>query len=204
VVGCAVPMDFYEVVAKRRSIRKFKEEPVPEKLLNKVLEAGRWAPSAGNSQPWGFILVTDADVKKNIANVCTEFSRKAWVEFCPERARYLAARGGSWDKSGMAKIPVLIVVCCEVPERMREELILGSAWAAIENMLLAATAEGLGSCIYTFYDMEEENMIKEILHVPEKYRIAGMIQLGYSAVDLPAPSRKTLNEIVFYQHFQHS
>ena len=202
--GCAVPVDFYEVVVKRRSIRKFKEEPVPEKLLNKVLEAGRWAPSAGNTQPWRFILVTDADVKKNIANVSTEFSRKAWAEFSPERARYLAARGGSWDKSGMAKIPVLVVVCYEVPERMREELILGSAWAAIENMLLAATAEGLGSCIYTFYDMEEEKRLKEILHVPEKYRLAGMIQLGYSAVDSPAPSRKTLNEIVFYQHFQHS
>ena len=202
--GCAVPVDFYEVVVKRRSIRKFKEEPVPEKLLNKVLEAGRWAPSAGNTQPWRFILVTDADVKKNIANVSTEFSRKAWAEFSPEHARYLAARGGSWDKSGMAKIPVLVVVCYEVPERMREELILGSAWAAIENMLLAATAEGLGSCIYTFYDMEEENMIKEILHVPEKYRIAGMIQLGYSAAEPPVPLRKTLNGMVFYQHFQRS
>jgi len=197
-------MDFYEVVVKRRSIRKFKEEPVPEKLLNKVLEAGRWAPSAGNTQPWRFILVTDADVKKNIANFSTEFSRKAWAEFSPERARYLAAQGGSWDKSGMAKIPVLVVVCYEVPERMREELILGSAWAAIENMLLAATAEGLGSCIYTFYDMEEENMIKEILHVPEKYRIAGMIQLGYSAAEPPVPLRKTLNGMVFYQHFQRS
>ena len=197
-------MDFYEVVVKRRSIRKFKEEPVPEKLLNKVLEAGRWAPSAGNTQPWRFILVTDADVKKNIANVSTEFSRKAWAEFSPERARYLAAQGGSWDKSGMAKIPVLVVVCYEVPERMREELILGSAWAAIENMLLAATAEGLGSCIYTFYDMEEENMIKEILHVPEKYRIAGMIQLGYSAAEPPVPLRKTLNGMVFYQQFQRS
>jgi nitroreductase len=197
-------MDFYEVVLKRRSIRKFKEEPVPEKLLNKVLEAGRWAPSAGNTQPWRFILVTDADVKKRIADVCTEFSRKAWAEFSPERARYLAARGGSWDKSGMAKIPVLVVVCYEVSERMREELILGSAWAAIENMLLATTAEGLGSSIYTFYDIEEENMIKEILRVPEKYRIACMIQLGYSAAEPPAPLRKTLNEIVFYQHFKRS
>jgi nitroreductase len=197
-------MDFYEVVAKRRSVRKFREEPVPEKLLSKVLEAGRWAPSAGNTQPWRFILVTDTDVKKDIANVSTEFSRKAWAEFSPERARYLAARGGSWDKLSMAKIPLLIVVCYEVPERMREELVLGSAWAAIENMLLAATAEGLGSCIYTFYGTEEENMIKEILHVPEKYRVAGMIQLAYSAAEPPAPVRKTLNEMVFYQHFQRS
>jgi len=194
-------MDFDEVVVKRRSIRKFKEKSVPEKALGKVLEAGRWAPSAGNSQPWRFIVVTDADVKQNIAKVCTEFSRKAWAEFSPERARYLAARGGSWDKSGMAKVPVLIVVCYEVLERMREEFVLGSAWCAVENMLLAATAEGLGSCIYTFYDVEEENRIKEILCVSEKFRIAAMIQLGYSAAEPPTPSRKTLNEIVSNQHF---
>jgi len=194
-------MDFDEAVVKRRSIRKFKEERVPEKVLVKVLEAGRWAPSAGNCQPWRFVVVTDADVKQSIAKIFTEFSRKAWAEFSPERVRYLAARSGSWDKSSMGKIPVLIVVCYEVLERMKEELVLGSAWCAIENVLLAATAEGLGSCIYTFYGVEEENRLKEMLRVPEMYRIAAIIQLGYSGAEPPAPSRKTLDEIVSYQHF---
>jgi nitroreductase len=189
------------VVVKRRSIRKFKEKPVAKDVLMKVLEAGRWAPSAGNCQPWHFVVVTDADVKKRIAGVCTESSRKAWAEFSPERARYLAARGGSWDKSGMAKIPVLIVVCFEVSERVRAELVLGSVWAAVENMLLAATAEGLGSCIYTFYDVEEEEGLKEIVGVPKEYRVAGMVQLGYAAVEPPAPSRKPLGDVVSYEHF---
>jgi nitroreductase len=193
-------MDFCEVVVKRRSIRKFKEERVPERVLSKVLDAGRWAPSAGNCQPWRFIVVTDSDVKQNLAKIFTEFSRKAWAEFSPERARYLAARGGSWNKSGMARVPVLVVVCYD-PELMKDELVLGSAWCAIENVLLAATAEGLGSCIYTFYGVEEENLLKEMLQVPEKYRIATVIQLGYSAVEPPTPSRKALNEIVSYQHF---
>lgn len=194
-------MDFDEVVVRRRSIRQFKEAPVPEKVLFKVLEAGRWAPSAGNCQPWRFIVVTDVDVKKKVAMVCTESSRKAWAEFSPERAKYLAEHGGSWDKSAMARIPILVIVCYEVLENLREELVLGSAWAAIENMLLAATAEGLGSCIYTFYNIEEENRLKEIFHVPNRYRIAGMIQLGYSVAEPRAPLRKTLNEIVSYQHF---
>jgi nitroreductase len=193
-------VDFYEVVVKRRSIRKFKEKPVPEEALNKVLEAGRWAPSAGNIQPWHFIVITNAIIKGRIAKTCTEFSRKAWANFSPETARYLAARGGSWDKSAMAKIPVLIAVCYSVRKQMREELILGSAWCAIENMLLAATAEGLGSCIYTFYGLEEEKQIKEILGVPENHRIAALIQLGYSAAEPPKPSRKALKEIVSYQH----
>jgi nitroreductase len=194
-------MDFDEVVVKRRSIRKFKEDPISEKVLLKVLEAGRWAPSASNSEPWRFVVITDVDVKKRIALICTEFSRKAWTKFSPERARYLAARSGSWEKSSMAKIPVLVVVCYTTLERLREELILGSTWTAIENMLLAATSEGLGSCVYTFYDVEEEDKIRLILGVPEGFRIAVIIQLGYSAVNPLAPSRKTLNEIVSYQHF---
>ncbi|HVP26898.1 MAG TPA: nitroreductase family protein [Candidatus Bathyarchaeia archaeon] len=194
-------MDFSEVVAKRRSVRKFKEEPVPTNILSRILDAGRWAPSAGNSQPWRFVVVTDTDVKRRIAEVCTESSKKAWAGFSPECARYLAARGGSWDKSSMMKIPVLVVVCYEVSERIRDELVLGSVWAAVENMLLAATDEGLGSCIYTFYDMEEEERIKEALRVPEKFRVVAMVQLGYSVAQPLTPSRKTLDEIVSYQHF---
>jgi nitroreductase len=194
-------MDFDEVIVKRRSIRKFNEDPVPEKALNKILEAGRWAPSAGNSQPWRFIVVADSEVKRRIALLSTEFSKKAWSKFTSERARYLAARGGSWDKSRMAKVPVLVAVCYEIVERIREELVLGSVWAAIENMLLAATAEGLGSCIYTFYDIDEENSLKEILRVPKSFRIAAMVQLGYAAVEPSSPARKALNEIVSYEHF---
>ncbi|MGC8896502.1 MAG: nitroreductase family protein, partial [Candidatus Bathyarchaeia archaeon] len=72
---------------------------------------------------------------------------------------------------------------------------------AIQNILLAATAEGLGSCIYTFYNIEEERQIKQILEVPENYRIATIIQLGYSVTEPPKPSRKALKEIVSYQHF---
>ena len=194
-------MDFDEVVLKRRSIRKFREDPVSERVLLKILEAGRWAPSAGNCQPWRFIVVTDVEVKKRIAVMCTESSRKAWAEFPPERARYLAARGGSWDKSGMANIPVLIAVCCELVKGMRKELVLGSVWATIENILLAATAEGLGSCIYTFYDIEEENDLKKILEVPSGFRVAAMVQLGFAVVDPPLPSKKTLKELVSFQRF---
>lgn len=194
-------MDFDEVVAKRRSIRKFKEDPVPDGLLENILEAGRWAPSAGNSQPWHFIVVTDTDIKRRVAEVCTQSSKKAWSRFPPHRAKYLAQRGGSWDKSAMARIPTLLVVCYEFPEGIREELILGSSWAAIENMLLAATAKGLGSCIYTFYDLDEEEKLKETLQMPYQYRIAAMIQLGYSKTEPPLSTRRTLEEIVSYEHF---
>lgn len=194
-------MDFSEVVAVRRSVRKLEETMIPDDALNRVLEAGRWAPSASNSQPWRFVVVTDSDVKKEISWVCTEFSRKAWAKFSPQGARYLAERGGSWDKAYMQKIPVLIAVCYKLLENMHEELVLASAWAAVENILLAATNEGLGSCIYTFYSKKEEDRLKKILRVPDDHRIAALIQLGYASTRTPLPSRKPLKEVVSYQHF---
>jgi nitroreductase len=146
-------------------------------------------------------VITDSDVKEKLAAVFTEFSRKAWAGFPSERTRYLGLRGGTWYKSKMSKIPILIAVCYEPQGKVREELIVSSVWASIENMLLAATSDGLGSCIYTFYSGEEEERVKTILRVPKQNRIAAVIQLGFAATIPPAPSRKALEEIVSYEHF---
>ena len=194
-------MEFTELVVKRRSIRKFRQDLVDNTVIERILEAGRWAPSASNSQPWRFIVITETGIRRKIAENSTQFSKEAWRKFPPESARYLAARGGSWDKSTMARVPVFVAVCFRLVENIRDELVLGSVWMAVENMLLAAANEGLGSCIYTFYNMQEEDKIKEILQVPEDYRIACLIQLGYGDTAPAPPSRKPLTEIVSYQHF---
>jgi nitroreductase len=194
-------LEFKEVVTKRRSIRKLLKNDIPKKALMNILEAGRWAPSAGNCQPWNFVVITDHQTKTTIAENCTKFSKKHWMRFSPERAKYLAARGGSWDKSHMKDIPTLIAVCYEPQENIRDELILGSVWMAVENMLLAATDEGLGSCVYTFLNRKEENELKETLHASQEQRIACMIQLGYTKIKPTSPLRKQINEIVSYEHF---
>jgi len=194
-------MDFHEVVRRRRSVRKFRSDDVPTDVLNRILDAGRWAPSAANLQPWRFIVVTSADVKEKIADTCTRFSRKAWANFSPQTAKFLASQGGTWDKSHMKAIPVLVAVCYQVPEKLSNEIALGSAWAAVENMLLAATAENLGSCPYTLYDSEEEAELKKVLRVPQQHHIAAIIQLGYTSISPPTPPRKKLEEIVSHQHF---
>jgi nitroreductase len=191
-------LEFRDVVVRRRSVRKFKKDPVPEKVLTNVLEAGRWAPSAGNCQPWRFVVIVDADVKAKIAQNCTRFSREHWRQFSQERAKYLAARGGTWDKSYMKDIPVLVVVCYSLLENVRDELVAGSVWMAVENMLLAATDEGLASCVYTFLNAEEENEFKQILRVSPSDRIACMVQLGYAKTEPLLPFRKPLSEIVSY------
>lgn len=193
--------EFKEVVVRRRSVRKFKKDAIPEEALKNVLEAGRWAPSASNSQPWHFIVIANAETKAKIARLSTKFSKEHWRQFSPEQAKYLAARGGSWDKSYMREIPILLVACYKLPENMRDELALGSVWMAVENILLAATDEGLGSCVYTFLNRKEENELKRILHVNKADRIACTIQLGYTKTVPKAPSRKQLSTIVSYEHF---
>ena len=95
----------------------------------------------------------------------------------------------------------MIVVCNEFREDMKADLVSASVWMAVQNMLLAATAEGLGSCVYTLYDEAEEGLLKEILKIPKTYGIACMIQLGYSAVEPPSPSRRDLEEMVSYERF---
>jgi nitroreductase len=194
-------LEFKEVVVKRRSVRKFKKDAIQEELLRKVLEAGRWAPSAGNCQPWRFLVVTDPEIKAKIAINCTSFSKEHWKQFSPARARYLSARGGSWDKSHMRDVPILVAVFYELPKNMSVELVLGSVWMAVENMLLAATDEGLGSCVYTFLNRNEENKLKRILNANQKDRIACIVQLGYTETEPIPPCRKQLSEIVSYEHF---
>jgi nitroreductase len=194
-------LEFKEVVNRRRSIRKFLKDCVAEESLLSIVEAGRWAPSAGNCQPWRFIIVTDPETKKAIAQNCTKFSKEHWMQFSPERAKYLAARGGSWDKSSMKDTPILTAVSYRLAEGVRDELVLGSVWMAVENMLLAATDEGLGSCVYTFLNREEEEELKKILHGSQTDRIACVIQLGHSNGEAKSQSRKPLDEIVSYEHF---
>jgi nitroreductase len=194
-------LEFKEVVTKRRSVRKFKKDAIPEELLENVLEAGRWAPSAGNCQPWRFLVVTDREIKAKIAGSCTRFSKDHWKQFSPARAKYLAARGGSWDKSCIVDVPILVVVSYEFPRNISRDLVLGSVWMAVENMLLAATDEGLGSCVYTFLNRNEENKLKRILNASHRDRIACMVQLGYAKTEPIPPCRKQLSEIVSYEHF---
>ncbi len=98
----------------------------------------------------------------------------------------------------MKDIPVLIAVCYKYSENIRDDLILGSVWMAAENMLLAATDEELGSCVYTFLNRREENELKKILHTNQQDRIACIIQLGYTKARPISPSRKQISEITSY------
>jgi nitroreductase len=194
-------MDFYEVVLKRRSVRDFKLDQIPQNTLNRVLEAGRWAPSGANLQPWRLIVVTRSAVKAAIAEICTTYSKAVWKAFTPGIAKFLGSRGGTWNKSYMNTIPVLLAVCYRISHEPMNQIALASTWTAIQNILLAAANEDLGSCIYTHANSEEEDALKQTLAIPRAYHLAAIIQLGYPKTIPPTPPRKRLDEIISYEHF---
>jgi nitroreductase len=168
-------LDVIEAMRGRRSIRSFRDRPVEEDKLNTVLEAGRLAPSARNMQDWKFIVVRDPGLRRSLAE---------------------AARGQSF----VAQAPVVIAACgtsdlvmtCGQPAYAIDVAI------AVDHMTLAAFALGLGTCwIGAFY----EDRVKQILGVPEEVRVVALLPLGYPEEQPSARPRKSLSEIVSYEHW---
>jgi nitroreductase len=164
-------MDFYQVVATRRSIRKYKQTPVEEEKLNKILEAARIAPSAANKQPWHFIVIKDDKIKRSLKE----------------------AYGREWFYTA----PVIICACGE-PEKgwVRcdgKDYTDVDVTIAFEHLVLAAVAEGLGTCWVGAFDPDKA---RKILGLPEGIEPLAFTPLGYSDESPKATSRKSMAEIV--------
>lgn len=169
-------MDLKTVIEGRRSIRKYKDNPVePEKIQN-ILDAARLAPSWKNMQCWRFIVVEDTEVKD-----------KALEAFNDDNP----------GKKGIAMAPVLIVVCADPKDSGIEdgkEFYLADAAIAFEHIMLAAFSEGLGTC---WMGLLDETKLKEALDIPEAIKVIGVTPLGYPDQDPKPRPRKSLEEIVF-------
>jgi nitroreductase len=200
--GCLWALEFYEAVRRRRSIRRFRPEgEVKEGVVRRLVEAANMAPSAGNSQPWRFTVIRDRVLLRRLAEVNTRFSRLAWEAFDSQTARDIASRGGRWDKGYVAELPLVIVICYQVGVKgIADELMLASTWCAIENLLLAATAEGLGSCPYTLFE-GEETAVKELFEVRDNYKVACIVHIGFTLEMPKSPPRSEFEKIVGYNKF---
>lgn len=159
-------MEVYEAIKTRKSIRKFKSEPVPDEIMIKILQAGTQAPNAFNKEQWEFILIKDRMLQDAIAQT---------------RARI------PLQQIAIDTAPVVLVVC------YNNELgidAMASAYACIENILLAATAEGLGSVTLT----SRGSKIRKMLNIPEGYDIAAVMPIGYPDEDPDKPPRLPVEE----------
>ena len=172
--------DLLKLMSSQGTVRYFKSNPVPEEHLEKILRAARWAPSGANTQPWDFIVVKNPELKKKIAQIFVytrQKARKEDKEFPHYANEELRKR--------FTDPPILIVVCADIrfmkayPKvGYREEILNVGMGTAIQNMMLAANALGLGLSWGTV-DTLDRNKLRELLGVPAHIRILEILQLGY-------------------------
>ena len=167
-------MEFMDVISRRRSIRKYKSDPVSKEDIEYVVEAARLAPSWANSQCWKFIVVTDPDIKEELAKA-----------------------GNSW----IAQAPAIIVACAD-PSRPGtkgdQEYYMLDIGIAMEHLILAAADRGLGTCWIGAFD---EEMAKAVLGVPENIRVVASTPLGYPDQDPAVKQRRDLDEIMCFDKY---
>lgn len=153
-------MDVYEAILARRTIRKFKQEPVPRTTLQKLVNAARLAPQAANLQPIKYVVVDDKELLDPI------FATTKW-------AGYIAPHGT--PQEGERPIAYIVVL---VDQEIRKSGYDTDAGAAVENLLLAAVGEGLGSCWIGSVDRDS---VRSLLAIPGRYIIHTIVALGYPA-----------------------
>lgn len=186
-------MDLYEAIKGRRSIRRFKPDSVPEDVLARILEMAIWAPSGMNLQNWHFVVIT-GDQKQALV----EISSKGYDYIEPVLREVFAEKPGvvEFTKKFFKRLggaPV-IVFAYYAPTRERPETSIQTVAAAIQNLLLAAHAEGLGACWMTG-PVHVAPQINEFLGIIDKTLVA-VIPVGYPDESPPAPKRKS-NRVIY-------
>ncbi|HID10685.1 MAG TPA: nitroreductase [Candidatus Latescibacteria bacterium] len=164
-------MEAIEAILKRRSVRRYRPDPIPEEHLRRILECGRQSPSAGNRQPWHFVVTRDPDLKRRVAEACN---------------------GQTW----MADADV-ILTGVGLPEVSRGST--GRLWyqvdvaIAMQNIILAATTLGYGTCWIGAFD---EGEVKQVLRIPEELRVVALTPIGVPA-ESPGPRPRRASQEVF-------
>ncbi len=164
-------------ILNRRSCRAFYPEPLPEAHVQVLLEAVRWAPSAGNRQPWHVFVVLNKQVREELADA-------------------------AYGQEFLARAPVVFVMCA-IPFQsasrygLRGETlyVYQDTAAAVQNLLLAATALGYGSCWVGAFD---ERWVREVLELPAEYRPVALVPVGLPAEEPEPPERRPLKEIATF------
>jgi len=176
-------MDVFEAIYTLRAIRRFRPDPVPEELIWRVLEAATMAPSGGNRQPWRFIVVRDPQIKARLG----QFYLEGWQRiYGPMREQALADpatarvyRAAEHLAHRLAEVPVLIVACLQTHPWPAPTSPPGSyIYPAVQNLMLAARALGLGTVLTTLYRVREEE-VRALLGIPAGWETMALIPLGW-------------------------
>jgi len=199
--------DLFEIIRTTRSMRRLKSDPVPSELIRKILEAGVCAPSGGNMQRWRFLVIRDPKVKETVGALY----KRAWDERAApryqsgepapgmSRERFLRLLGAAeYLAAHIAEAPVWIVPCLEGGTPMRTSG--SSIYPAVQNMLLAARALGLGATLTTLH-LQFEQEAEAALGLPPGVHSYALLPLGYPMGRFGPVRRVPLADVVYEEQW---
>ena len=208
-------MDLFEAIRTLRSVRRFRDDPVSDGVLRDIIEAATRAPSARNAQPWYFIAVRDPELKRAIG----ELYRSAWVQARTYTAA-VDADADIKDRPGYARMlqavdelathlhltPVIILACLDTSQLgpmadagghiVAPQSAYASIFPAVQNLMLAARAFGIGSTLTTVYASAEAEL-RALVGIPPHIHVAALVPLGYPTAPFRATQRKPLDAVAF-------
>jgi len=164
-------VDALEALKQRRSVRKFRPDPVSREVLEQLIDCGRLAPTAMAKEPWEFVVVTGEQLRKRIADA-TDYGKF------------------------IADAPVCIVVFCRDTKYYLED-----GCAATENILVTATALGLGACWVAGDKKRYADQVREMLGVPEGFRLVSLLPVGYPADRAARKQKRPLDSVLHWERF---
>ena len=166
-------MEVFQCIRRRRTVREFKADPIREEVLLRILQAGRWAPSSSNSQPWHFLVVQDAATLAKLASIATQ---------------------GQF----IARAPLAIVILMDNATRPQLD-----AGRALQQMELVAWSEGLGTCFVGVRQEEQQRGVKELLGIPAELELITIMPYGFRlpSTEGGGTPRKPLSQIVHREKF---
>jgi nitroreductase len=194
-------MDFYDVITTQRAMRRLKTDDVPDELIWKLLSTAVMAPSGGNQQPWNFVVVRDAEKKRKIG----EWYLDAWNRmYGPARETMLANadmartfKSADHLANHLADVPVLIIATIKKGMPNVSATLGASIYPAVQNLMLAARAEGLGSTLTTLHKLHEEE-VKALLSIPDDTETMALIPIGWPKGKFGTPSRLPAEKVVYW------
>lgn len=213
--------EFLELVRKRRSMRRFKPDPIPDDYIEKMIEAARWAPSGANAQPWEFIIIKNQETRNKMAELYRQIRHEYYVieQTHVEELRHPQLRYPPEDLPlpGFKDAPVIFIICGDrrafqatalAARFIGEECGMQGTYTkgvanATYGLILAAAALGLGAQWLTI-GADWAQMLKPLLGVPPILQLHTMVPVGYPAYQPPTPYRRSIEEIVHYEKYDMS
>ena len=218
-------LGIFEAIRTARALRQFKPDPVPEALITQVLDAAIRAPSAGNAQNWIFIVVRDPGQRRKLGAIYRKASAIASAMYAArgrpahlseaQFKRFVASGADLWDHMGDA--PVILVPCQSQPQLPRPEALPpefgfaseqryverirgASIYPAVQNIILACRALGLGTTITTNH-IRCEDEVKGVLGIPDDVQTFAMMPIGYPQGKFGPVARRPLAEVAYADHW---